>query len=400
MVAVTQSAQPTRRNYTPILFVVGLFLITRLVLVGAGAVMNTTLPQNEGAEFTHLLDGGAALDMWYRWDAGFYATIATEGYDWRNTGELTGDMAFLPFYPALLRGVMDISGCGYSPYLSTCATVSGLVVSNLALLAAAWLLYDLVQRRHDHSTAQRAVLLLLISPSAIFFSGVYTESLFLLWVVLAFWALETRRFGVAVLAACLAALTRSVGIALYPALLWHVWRSAQAADSAAWRRLLTSWQFYAAHLPLLVFGGYILYAGLTVGDPLAYFRSYQLVWERDITRSPLDTLLIYFSGAEVSLYGAPLSWIDLVAFIASIAFAVVALRYDRAWGLFALAAALIPFASGTLSAMPRFAAVIFPVYVLLALWTRNRWRLLAVSALSIALALFFAARFVTWRWIA
>jgi hypothetical protein len=399
MVAAAQSARQMRRDTTPILFVVGLFLLTRLALVGAGAVMNTVLPQNEGAEFTHLLDGGAALDMWYRWDAGFYATIATEGYDWRNTGELTGDMAFLPLYPLLVRGVMDISGCGYSPYLSTCATVSGLVVSNLALLAAAWLLYDLVQRRHDHSTAQRAVLLLLISPSAIFFSGVYTESLFLLWVVLAFWALERRRFGVAVLAACLAALTRSVGIALYPVLLWHAWQLVRQ-NGRSWRQLFRSWQFYAAHLPLLVFGGYIFYAGLTVGDPLAYFRSYQLVWERDITRSPLDTLLVYFSGADVSLYGAPLSWIDLAAFVASIAFAVAALRYDRAWGLFALAAALIPFASGTLSAMPRFAAVIFPIYVLLALWTRNRWRLLAVSALSIALALFFVARFVTWRWIA
>jgi hypothetical protein len=398
MVAAAQSARQMRRDTTPILFVVGLFLLTRLALVGAGAVMNTVLPQNEGAEFTHLLDGGAALDMWYRWDAGFYATIATEGYDWRNTGELTGDMAFLPLYPLLVRGVMDISGCGYSPYLSTCATVSGLVVSNLALLAAAWLLYDLVQRRHDHSTAQRAVLLLLISPSAIF-SGVYTESLFLLWVVLAFWALERRRFGVAVLAACLAALTRSVGIALYPVLLWHAWQLVRQ-NGRSWRQLFRSWQFYAAHLPLLVFGGYIFYAGLTVGDPLAYFRSYQLVWERDITRSPLDTLLVYFSGADVSLYGAPLSWIDLAAFVASIAFAVAALRYDRAWGLFALAAALIPFASGTLSAMPRFAAVIFPIYVLLALWTRNRWRLLAVSALSIALALFFVARFVTWRWIA
>jgi hypothetical protein len=399
MVAAAQSARQMRRDTTPILFVVGLFLLTRLALVGAGAVMNTVLPQNEGAEFTHLLDGGAALDMWYRWDAGFYATIATEGYDWRNTGELTGDMAFLPLYPLLVRGVMDISGCGYSPYLSTCATVSGLVVSNLALLAAAWLLYDLVQRRHDHSTAQRAVLLLLISPSAIFFSGVYTESLFLLWVVLAFWALERRRFGVAVLAACLAALTRSVGIALYPVLLWHAWQLVRQ-NGRSWRQLFRSWQFYAAHLPLLVFGGYIFYAGLTVGDPLAYFRSYQLVWERDITRSPLDTLLVYFSGADVSLYGAPLSWIDLAAFVASIAFAVAALRYDRAWGLFALAAALIPFASGTLSAMPRFAAVIFPIYMLLALWTRNRWRLLAVSALSIALALFFVARFVTWRWIA
>lgn len=399
MVAVTASTVPTQRRYGHIAYVLLLFLITRLVLVGAGALMNTRLPQNEGSEFTHLLDGGAALDMWYRWDAGFYATIATEGYDWLNDGELTGDMAFLPLYPALVRVVMDVSGCGYSPYLSTCATVSGLIVSNVALFAAALLLYDLVLRRHDRATAQRTVLFLLVAPSAIFFSGVYTESLFLLWVVLTFWLLERGQFGMAVLAACLAAFTRSVGIALYPALLWSAWALARQ-NGGSWRRLLTSWQFYAAHLPLLAFGGYVLFAGLTVGDPLAYFRSYQLVWERDITRSPLDTLLVYFTSPDVSLYGAPLSWIDLLAFGIGIGFAAAALRYERAWGLFALAALLIPFASGTLSAMPRFIAVIFPMYVLLALWARSWWRVLLIGAGSAGLALFFAARFITWRWIA
>ncbi len=213
-------------NRRDLLLLILAFVITRAALVGAGVIALRYYPPNEGTEFTHLIDGGAALDLWYRWDAGFYATIATDGYDWLNTRQPADDLAFLPLYPLAIHLVsgMTATGCLASPYLSTCATVGGLVVSNVALLIALLLLFDLALTRYGRSTAWRAALLLLASPIGIFLSGVYTEALFLLLTVLVFWLLERDRFAWAVIAAIFACLTRSVGVALVPALLWYAWR--------------------------------------------------------------------------------------------------------------------------------------------------------------------------------
>ncbi|MDX2140806.1 MAG: mannosyltransferase family protein [Chloroflexota bacterium] len=416
-----------RRDWLLILL---LFAVTRAGVVAAGTWANTALEQNEGEQFTHLLDGGPALDMWYRWDAGFYATIATDGYKWFNERRPDADMAFLPLYPLTVGAIMRASGCGYTPYLSTCATVSGLIVSNIALLAATFLLYDLARRRFDRLVGLGAAALLLVSPGAIFFSGVYTESLFLLWAILTFWLLERGQFGWAVGVACLAVLTRSVGLALVPALVWQALtlnpspsgrgtsRSGGLppafSGKGASRNLALfpfalrekglgdeGWKhFLLACLPALVFIGYVLFAGLHVGEPLAYLSANEALWGRDITRPPWETLLAYFSGGEVSLWGAPLSWFDLVVFLVCLVASVLILRYDRAWGLFALFAMLIPFASGTLTGMPRFVSVIFPFYIVLAAWLRPRWQLALAGAASSALALFVLVRFVTWRWIA
>lgn len=382
-------------TWRDIVLILVLFLATRAGVFAAGAWANANLPANDSPELKRLLDGGPALDMWYRWDAGFYATIATYGYDWYNEQRPAEDMAFLPLYPGLIRLVMNVTGCGFSPYLSTCATVGGLVVSHIALLAACFLLFDLAAAHTDRPTAWRALILLLISPNAIFLGGVYTEALFLAFVLATFWLLARGRFGPALLFASLAALTRSVGIALYPALLWYAWHDTHGQSSSL--RML---RLAAAHAPLIAFAGYVVVAGLTVGDPRAYFSSYEVIWGRDVTRAPWETLLAYFSGEQVSLVGWRLSWIDLVAFVAFLSLAISVLRQKTSWGLFALFAVLVPFASGTLTGMPRFGAVIFPFYIALAAWCRPRWREALVYAVSATLALVFIARFVTLRWIA
>ncbi len=419
----------TRRD---ILLLILAFAITRVALVGVGVIVLRYYPPNEGDEFTHLIDGGAALDMWYRWDAGFYATIATDGYTWMNERQPADDMAFLPLYPLMTHLVsgMTANGCLASPYLSTCATAGGVVVSNVALLVALLLLFDLARRRYGKAVAWRAALLLLVSPISIFLSGVYTESLFLLLSVLVFWLLERDRFGWAVLAAVLACLTRSVGVALVPALLWWAWKDAPpsptlpriqgraqtdqtgltvregqnmqaVSGSQRGHNLLRPYRIALALIPALVFGGYILLAGASVGDPLAYFKTYDATWGR-AAGTPIQAFTIYFTGADVTWFGWRVSWIDLIMTLFYLALAGVLLirRQTRTWGLFALFALLIPIASGTLIGMPRFGAVIFAFTIFLGQWADRWYKQAMLYGVSAALVLLFVARFVTWRWIA
>jgi hypothetical protein len=381
----------TRRD---LLLLVLAFVISRAALTGAGVTALRFLPSSEGGEFTHLLDGGPALDMWYRWDAGFYTSIATYGYDWHNDRQPAADMAFLLVYPLAIHLVSGLTptGCALSPYLSTCATLGGLLVSNAALLVALVLLFDITLRRFGRGAAWRAALLLLISPISIFLSGIYTEALFLMLTLLTFWLLERERFVYAVLTAAIASLTRSVGVALFLPLLWYAWHGNTGARP---------YRLVLAFIPPLLFAGYILLMGITVGDPLAYFSSYETTWGRS-AGSPLEAFTAYFSGNPVSLFGWDLSWMDLILTLFYLALTVILLRREqtRAWGLFALIALLVPIATGSLLSMPRFGAVLFPFYILLGKWADRLPRQMIVYGGSAALALLILIRFVTWRWIA
>ncbi len=379
----------TRRDLIALL---SAFAITRVIIVVIGVLSMTYMDSTQGEEYTHLLDGGAALDMWYRWDAGFYTSIATYGYDWLNEDRPADDMAFFPLYPVLIHLTSGLTptGCALSPYLSTCSTLGGMLVSNLALIASLVVLFDLTRRRFDKATAWRAAALLLVSPISIFLSGVYTESLFLCLTLLTFWLIDRDRFGLAILTAALACLTRSVGVALYPALIYVAWQS--APDKRLIRLLL-------AHIPPLMFVGYIFGAGISVGDPFAYFKTYESIWGRT-AGNPIEAFTIYFSGVDVALFGWNPAWLDLILTLIFLALAVLVLRRDRAWGLFALFALIIPIASGTLSAMPRYGAVIFPLYIILAVYARQIWQTVILYGASIGLAILTISRFVTWKWIA
>ncbi|MEP7292181.1 MAG: mannosyltransferase family protein, partial [Chloroflexota bacterium] len=383
-----------RLSRRDIILLIVAFLLTRAAITAAGVLSMRVLPSSEGEEYTHLLDGGAALDMWYRWDAGFYATIATYNYDWINDQRPSDDMAFLPVYPLAIHLVsgMTPTGCALSPYLSTCATLGGLAVSNVALLLSVFLLFDLAQRHFGRPAAWRTVLLLLVSPISIFLSGVYTESLFLLLTLLTFWLLEGDHFLLAVLVASVACLTRSVGVALFLPLLWVAWRG---------RSMLRLYRIVLAFVPPLLFAGYILLAGVSVGDPLAFFKTFDTTWGR-VAGTPIQAFTVYFSGEEVSLFGWRLSWLDLLLTLVYLALSALLLREKttRLWGVFALVAILVPVASGSLLSMPRYGAAIFPFTILLGKWADRVPKQVLIYGAAAALALLFLTRFVTWRWIA
>ncbi len=391
----------TRRDAL-ILFI--LFAVSRVLWTAAGVGALAVLPSQTGDEYAHLLDGGAPLDMWYRWDAGFYTSIATYGYDWQNDARPSDDMAFLPVYPVLVRAVSGLdlaSGCTRSPYLSTCATIGGLLISNIALFIAVVVTFDLTRRRFDRLTAWRAALLLLVSPISIFLSGVYTESLFLLWIALVFWLLERDQFALALIPAVLAALTRSVGVALYPMLLIIAWQTFRASPALIIQpRVRGLLYVLGAQLPLMAFVGYILYMGVVVDDLGAYFSTYENTWGRQ-AGSVVEAFTVYFSGADVALIGWELSWFDLAMTLIYLVLAALTFRISFAWGVFAVFALAIPIASGTLVGMPRFGAVILPFYLVIARGIETRrWRWALTYGAFVALALLMLVRFVTWRWVA
>src|SRR5215216_2060121 len=160
-----------------------------------------------------------------RWDAVWYLRVADSGY-----GESEARAAFFPLYPLLVRGLAEPFGASPAALLA-----AAYIVALGAFLGALALLYRLVSLELGRPLAQPTLLLVAVFPAALYFGAPYSESLFLLLAVGAFYAARTGCFAWAGAAAAGAAATRSAGILLLLplAMLWWESRERRPRD-AAW----------------------------------------------------------------------------------------------------------------------------------------------------------------------
>jgi hypothetical protein len=338
-----------------------------------------------------------------RWDAAWYLRVADSGY-----GESEARAAFFPLYPLLVRGLA--APFGASPAL---LLVAAYVVALAAFLAALTLLYRLVSLELGRPLAEPTLLLLALFPGALYFGAPYAESLFLLLSVAAFYAARTRRWAWAGVAAAAAAATRNSGVLLMVplALIW--WNSRE-------RRLHDGVWILIAPLGL---GAFALYLGLAEGDALQFAHAHE-AWYREL-KFPLvgawDALVAAWDGLrqvvsnqrEVVYFdragGDPIrvGALNLMLF-GSLVFGVLACvgvfrRLPLAYGVWVAISLLLPLSEPVtpepLMSLPRFLAVLFPIFMWLALWSEERGATARVAALSAAGLGLFTAQFATWHWI-
>lgn len=170
-----------------------------------------------------LLDSGWErlwLGVWQREDAIWYEKIATVGY-------VSGDMTpqFFPLLPSLMRATSLATGLH--------PIAAGLVVSDLSLLVALFLLHRLILPRFGSGVATRTVVYLSIFPTAFFLHGPFSESLMLMLALLGFYLVGRGRWPAAVVVAYLAGLTRPQGMLLGIPLAVQLLMSGQQLDR--WR---------------------------------------------------------------------------------------------------------------------------------------------------------------------
>ncbi len=197
------------------------------------------------------------LAAFANWDGVWYRQIAEEGYAYDPKASST--VAFFPAFPLLARGITEVTGAS--------ANFALLVVSHVCLIAAFVVLSAYAYLRFgpgDPHLSSWIVLALGLWPTTFFFRMAYSESLFLLVAVAAFYGIE-RNWSPVLLALVvgLATAVRPVGVALIPPLALHFWTA--AAGRKPFLRLL-------ALLPLAAWGlaAYMLYQWFTFGEPLAF----------------------------------------------------------------------------------------------------------------------------------
>jgi hypothetical protein len=338
-----------------------------------------------------------------RWDSVWYLTIADSGY-----GGSTARAAFFPLYPLLVRAVGTVFGGSHAALL-----VAAFLVSLAAFVAALVLLYRLTELELGRRLARPTLLLLAVFPAAVYFGAPYSESLFLLLAVGAFYAARTGRWAWAGACAGLASATRSAGLLLLIplVLIWWSGRPRRAGD-AAWLLLA----------PLGI-AAYAAWLGLAEGDALR-FLDVQEAWSRHLV-VPLagawDGLVAAFdgvrqlaSGSRTPVYfeqaaGDPfrIAAINVMLF-ATLVFAVVACvgvfrRLPRAYGAWVAASLVLPLTFPVtpqpLMSLPRFVSVLFPVFMWLAVLCEERRVtdvVMACSAVGLGL---FTSQYASWHWI-
>ncbi len=291
------------------------------------------------------------------WDAAWYLRIAGTGYHaWVVGGG--HDFAFFPAWPLLVK----VASLGVLP-----TALVGTALANALFVAAAALIWRVLDERLGREAATGGVALLSFAPPAYVFSLPYSEPLFLVAAAVYFGAGAASRWRVA--AAALAMFARISGAAIVASALTRAAlsrgreRRASLAAAAGGVIAFAIWWGFIAHLT-----GQL--TGFLHGSPS---------WAGGASG---------LARIEVALARPTISRLVWLAFLGIMtAGAVGLIRADLELAVFsvaALALALLP--GGIVSSMPRYALAAFPAFGGLALLARRLDRRLVV-----ALAVVFAA---------
>ncbi len=330
-----------------------LFLTSRLALTCLGLIARSLLPAQMGKQ--HTWSDQPWVDLWGVWDSFWYVDIAAHGYSTLTPlGNQQTNFAFFPLYPTLMHLLGQLLGGNYF--------LAGILISNLCLLVAAVLLYRIIRHEFREAIAQSTIQYLFLFPTAFIFSGVFTESLYLCLTLLCFYLAQKRLWWQAGIAGACLALTRSLGVLILLPLLYEYLRSQQFhLRQVRWEIL------WLAVIPLALVG-FALYNQVLTGDWL-YFLKAQAGWKRSLG-NPLINLLRGFSQGD-----SPKGIRQLLE--ASFALAALAglgiywRKINPAYLMFGLYSIVIPLMTG-IGSMPRFVLPIFPLYLALALRSRDR----------------------------
>jgi hypothetical protein len=351
------------------------------------------------------------IDSFARFDGQHYKHIATEGYEYQE--DRRSVVAFFPAYPLLAHALTWLTGLGIVPAL--------LAVSNLGMLAAFALTGTYLNVRCAASglgesnaacaTTPRwslaartyALLAMAFFPTTVFFRMAYSESLFLCVSILFMLGIARGwRLPMLAVTAGLATAVRPVGIALLLPLVWHVCRisgsKAAAARQLAYAVPLACWGLIAyMAFQYWRFGEPFAFALTqkywavrhtgTIGDKFLALASWEPVWSVyarwapgdwrsfDPTGNPLFSLQfanpIYFVGMAVLIaVGTWKKWLNSYEILLSIG--LLAIPYvTRAY-------------ETCMASQGRFAAVVFPVYIVMGELLARMPKMIAISLLALS----------------
>lgn len=307
------------------------------------------------------------LFPWANFDGIHYLTIAEHGY--------TNQARFFPLFPMLIKALTGIS-VGSQIFV-------GMLIVTLSFYLALKVLQKLIELDFSKEISMKTILFLLIFPASFFFVSVYSESLFLLLSLLAFYFARKKRWILAILCGILVMTTRFVGVAILPALLYEFVTNEKVRINKLAFFLLT---------PL----GLVLYSIFNYYQWGNFFYFITAQGELGNSRSVSSIILfpqtIYryikiLSTVSINSYDWAIALLELTSFL------FVSLLLYFAWKkkvrasylIFALINFAIIISTGTFSGLPRYILTIFPIFIVLSLINNKLFKFAYVAISPILL---------------
>jgi hypothetical protein len=339
------------------------------------------------------------LEMWARWDSEWFLMIAEEGYQVENLVKASGSVwehwavaGFLPLYPLLIRLLAPIFG----------GVGAGVLISNVCLFLSLVLFERLLRLELGDDRGESAGLAagaaLLLFPSSLFLSAVYSESLFLLMSLGVFLSARQGRFASACVIAAFATLTRPFGVLLAIPIVVEFWFSWRARDNPDVGQRPKVFELLWVGLIPLALAGYMAFCRSVLGDPLAFIH-HKTRW-RGAMSGPWRAFVRWWEAGPTA-HGAHGSTVELVIALVCLAMLVVMVRRLRPSYTLYTAAAMILALGSTLWSFSRLALTLFPFFMLVGMaWADGRRCLPAAYAfVGGSLAALFMALFSNWWWV-
>lgn len=317
--------------------------------------------------------------MW-RADVAHYMVIAHEGYlrepfDMENAR--SRQFVFFPLHPLLLWLISHVTKD---------VMLWGAALSNLFLFVGLFFLHKLTLAfGYDLQVARRTIFYTAAFPVSYFFSVPLTESLFLMLTVTSFYAAKKEHWWLAGAIGALASGARVNGVILAPALFVL---SLQMYRSLQIKKLL-----WLLLVPVGLWA-FMLYSWWACGDALA-FRTAIARWGR----KPgffLTALSKYLIHPHTILESWNFNLLNAASAVLCLVCVYLLLR-RREWALavYAFLAIFFPLSTGLLQSLDRYALIIFPMFMALAIVAKSERvdttiRYIFITILAIMTALFAA----------
>lgn len=323
------------------------------------------------------------LEIWKRWDAIRYLGIAEHGYT--TIGDEKWSLVFYPLYPWLVRTGAFLFGNYH---------VTAILISAIASVVAGLLLHELARRDFGDEVARYAVWFLLIFPTSYFLHIAYTESLFLALALGCLLAARTDRWPVVGILGAAAALTRFNGLILAPVVAMEAWEQF---------RVTKRWNMRWLWLALIPcgFGIYLCLNYRVTGDFFAFNKLLEEGWLKHLAVPSAGFAHVWGALLDKEPEYAVMAGFQELFFI-GLALACTVWSWFRlrpSYSIWITLNLLLVISTSYVISTPRYALIMFPIFILFARASAARFIWFAVvSVWSLMFLAVFAVKFTFGHW--
>lgn len=295
-------------------------------------------------------------------DCYWYQNIAVNWYEtkpadelWKNEdGSLRqSSWAFFPLYPSINKIVMLATGLDY-------VFAAFIVVFFLSWFCFLMLYKFMKALTGNTLSAYNITLLTMLFPFHFYFSMYYTESLFLLLLLLGFYGIEKQNYLLLAVSCLLLPLVRVNGIIMMLPLGIYLMEKENISFKMLIKfdRSKINFALFIPLLGLLTFFGWSYYQYLKTGSFKAFSLA-QTGWDRRFV-FPLKSFFAmrYWEQQILSVY-------TIIMFIPAI---LASVKQNNSFRIIIWIGMLLPLTAGSVLSLPRYISVIFPMFKYLGEW--------------------------------